>query len=334
MIVSYTDRLLCLTSIGVGLSQMSLELLLWSLSRMFLNLFDAMPARPRERLLFALQMVPFLGAILLTACLWIPYYARGEGDLGPERVGWFSLAAGAVVALWFGMAPMRGLRLALTTARFARACRSVGRAIDCRRIETPILSLPEGGFRIALVGLFKPMICLPQSQIDGSTLTPQALEIVLDHEQSHATQLDNWKLFFLMALPRLRLRLSGGASWMQLWQSAAEWAADDDAVRGDSARAFLLAETIVAGSRQLMPRSQHVVATMLVSSFGACEDRDPQRTGLESRIDRLLFQLPVEPAKYGSRLLPFAIAALGIAVALVSMAPDFHELSEYLLHLG
>jgi hypothetical protein len=138
----------------------------------------------------------------------------------------------------------------------------------------------------------------------------------------------------LKALPRLHLRLFGNATWMQLWQSTAECAADDDAVRGDAARACLLAETLVAGSRQLTAQNQHVVATMLVSSLNACDDPGWQRTTLESRIDRLLFQLPAEPAKQGLLPLLFTTAVLGVTAGLVSMAPGFHELSEYLLHLG
>jgi hypothetical protein len=333
MVVSYTLRLFCLTMIGLGLLQVSLELMFWGFSGILLRFVDTLRIRQRERLLFTLQVAPFMGALLLTVLLWIPLYARGEAELGPERVGWCSLAAGAAVALWFGIALERGLRLVITTARFARACRSAGRVIDCRRIETPILLLPEAGCMIALVGLFKPVICIPQSHIDGS-LSPQALEIVLDHEQAHALQLDNWKLFFLMTLPRLHLKLSGGACWMQLWQSSAEWAADDDAIRGDYARALSLAETLVACSRQLIHRNRGIVATTLVSSIEARHDQGLQRTGLESRVDRLLFQAPVEPSKRGSRLILCAMAALGIAVGLASMAPAFHELSEYLLHLG
>jgi hypothetical protein len=333
MIVSYTIRLLCLTLISIGLLQILLELLLWGFSGICLRFVDTISARQRERLLFLVQVVPLVGALFLAACLWIPHYARGEGDTGPERIGLCSLALVAGAALWFGMALLRGLRLAFATARFARACRSVGHAVDCRRINTPILCLPNVGCNIALVGLFKPIICIPQSQADGISLSPQALEIVLDHEQSHAAQQDNWKLFFLSAIPRLHLRLSGGASWMEFWRSAAEWAADDDAVRGDGARACLLAETLVAGSRQFAPRNQHIVATMLVSGFSAGDDRVSCRTDLESRIDRLLFRRPIQPAKCGSLLL-FAIAALGFGTGMISMAPDFHKLSEYLLHLG
>ena len=119
--------------------------------------------------------------------------------------------------------------------------------------------------------------------------------------------------------------MRGGKTWKQLWQNAAEWAADEDAVRGNSARAFLLAETLVALARSASPASREVACTNFI-----CDE-----TELALRVERLIErrQVGVAGPRYGVAVAIF-VALAGAAVLLASQASALHELPERLLHLG
>jgi beta-lactamase regulating signal transducer with metallopeptidase domain len=151
------------------------------------------------------------------------------------------------------------------------------------------------------------------------------MDVALDHEYSHATQFDNLKLLLLQFLPRIHFRLRDGRTWMRVWQNSAEWAADDDAVRGDKRRVFLLAEMLVAIARPANRAVPQVLCAQL-----ACGE-----TELEHRIERLLDAPAGLPRSQRSSVW---IVAVGIAFGAAGMAarltPWLHGLSERLLHLG
>jgi beta-lactamase regulating signal transducer with metallopeptidase domain len=148
---------------------------------------------------------------------------------------------------------------------------------------------------------------------------------VVDHERSHAAQRDNWKLLSLHFLPRLDLRLPGRKTWMQLWQSTAEWAADDDAVGGNSTRALMLAETLVALARTHSSAGRQIACTYLV-----CED-----TELALRVERLLHRAPDMPLTQLHKIgLLLGVIALGVVSISAVFSSALRYLPEHLLHLG
>jgi len=210
------------------------------------------------------------------------------------------------------------------TILFSRACRP---GDDSERLASgiPIVAVTGQTPRVALVGLRRPFILISKSLLDDGGLDPLALQVVLDHERSHATQCDNWKLLLLYCLPRLGLRWPGRKTWMQHWQSNAEWAADDDAVGGSRARALMLAEALV-----VLARTHTVVRQQIACTYLICED-----TELALRVERLLNRTPdrslTQLYKTG---LVLSFAALCVVAVLAASSSVARYMPEHLLHLG
>ncbi|RSL17286.1 hypothetical protein EDE15_2816 [Edaphobacter aggregans] len=325
MVLSYTLRLACLIVVSIGILQTTLELILWAGAPLLQRLLASLPVRQHERLLYLLQVAPFLVAVLLTGFFCVPQYLHTETNLAPETVGWLCLLLAAIVCAWFGFAALRSLRIAARTIHFSQACRRSGQSLTHAHNQTPIYTLQEPAHRVALVGLYNPFVCISQNLMEDGSLSALALDVVLDHERSHALHRDNWKLFSLHVIPRLSLRLPAGSTWMRLWQNAAEWAADDDAVRGDSTRAFLLAETLVALTRRATTPDPAMICTGLV-----CGESE-----FAVRIDRLIQRFPTSsPQRRLSTILTLSAMVCGAALVIASLSPWLRNVSERLLHLG
>jgi beta-lactamase regulating signal transducer with metallopeptidase domain len=324
MILSFAARLFCVAAISTGLMHLILEFFLWLTSPFVVGRLAKLPARHRERLLYALQLAPIVAAWVLGGVVCIPRYIGSEENRDAEAIGWLCIAVAAAVVVWYGLALLRGCAVAARTLSFARVCRRVSSPISLRRAGAQILSYPGDVYGVALVGLFRPFILISESLLGASGLSHQAIDIVLDHEAAHAAQLDNWKLFSLHCLPSQGLRLRDGKTWAELWRSAAEWAADDDAVGGDSARILMLAETLVAVARRGASQPNRLCMAL------ECDESE-----LAARVDRLIGR-PTEPMPSGSWK-SMCGAVLGVAVTVgvgLGLLLSSHELLERLLHLG
>jgi hypothetical protein len=325
MALSYSLRLVCLIVVSAGLLQLALELLFWIGSPLLLRLLASLPIRQRERALYLVRLAPFILALLITVSFCVPWYLSNETNFAAERVSSLCLVLAAGVSAWYGVSAFGGLRIALRTALFTRACKRDGQGMITSPDETPILTFSGPAHRVALVGLVRPFIFISKSLVEDGGLDPLALEVVLDHERSHATQRDNWKLLSLHCVPRLNLRLPTGSTWMQLWQNVAEWAADEDAVRGNSTRAFQLAETLVFFSVHAAARATRIASTALV-----CREAD-----LVTRVERLINRDAGSSAQYNRyAAVAFWTVLLATALFLATLTPLLHELPEHLLHLG
>jgi len=324
MILSYPMRLVCLTAVSLGLLQIGFELALWAVAPGILRGLRNVPLRHRERMLFAVQVLPIALALAFTSCFALPRYVSNETNFAPEAVGWVCVLLSAALTAWWGIRLAGGLRMALRTRLFRRACegdRSVANQAD----RTPVVVVGGSRPRVALVGLMRPFIFISRSLVEDGGLDSSALEVVLDHERSHAAQGDNWKLLSLHCLPRMNLRLMGGKTWMQLWQNAAEWAADEDAVQGNSARALLLAETLVA-----LARSNSAPMPQIACTNFACEETD-----LALRVERLIDRTPARRAPFDYRIgIALGCMALSGAVLIANLSAMLGEIPEQLLHLG
>lgn len=327
MILSYTLRLLCLLAAVGGLVTVVLQILLAVNARPLLRSLDEAAARRRERLLYLIQVAPLLIGLLVTVAFCLPEYLRYEPNHESEPVGWLCLLLAAGVASWFGSALLRGLRITLRTLRFARACRRSGRIVLHPGSATPILSVAHAQHPVGLIGFLRPFVLVSADWLDGGGLHPGALDVAIDHERSHAVHGDNWKLLSLSFLPHLGRVFPRSDVWRQHWQSAADWAADDDAAGGDRARSFLLAEAIVCAAR---------AARSIATSQGTviCSALTSAEAGLALRIDRLLH--PRRASRSTGASLPLGLAVLGLlaAGAAALASPAIYSLSEHLLHLG
>ena len=319
MNLSYSLRLLCLLTVVAGCVQGALQLVLRLNARALLRRMDAAGSRLRERLLYAVQMAPLLIAIFAAGALCLPEYLWYEPAHEAEPVSWITLLLAAIVGIWFGSALLGGLRIALRTLRFAAACRRSGRIVRHLGSGTPILALAGPNPPVALVGFLHPFVLVSTDLLEAGSLQPEALRIALDHERSHAAHHDNWKLLTLSFLPRLH-----ADPWLQHWQRAADWAADDDAVRGDPALALLLADAIVCAARLVRAFRAPVICAALTSADA----------GLAIRIDRLLNPRRTSRPANATVRLGVAAAVLCIIGAGLIASPWIYGISESILHLG
>jgi hypothetical protein len=324
MVLSYSLRVTCLIGVTLALLQVTTEMLLWASAPVVLRVVQSLPLRQRERTLYVVQLLPVIVAILLTGLFFLPQYVFNETNPAPEHVGRLCIVLAASLYVWWSARIVRGIRMVGRTILFSRVCR-LGDASGPLAFGAPIVTVSDQTPRLALVGLLRPFILISQSLIDEGGLDPLALQVVLDHERSHARQRDNWKLLSLYCLPRLNLRLPGRKTWMQFWQSTAEWAADDDAVGDSGARALMLAETLVALARTSSTVSRQIACTHLV-----CED-----TELALRVERLLHRTPdrslTQLSKMGLALGFVALCAIAVSAAFSSVV---RYMPEHLLHLG
>lgn len=323
MELSYSIRLACLAIVAVGLPHAALEAALSLSAGAVLRFLQPLPARTRERLLYLVQMAPLLAGLLFAGVLCIPQYIRNEPQSGSERIGLISPLLALAILAWFGVSIVRGVRAMIHTARFAAACRRNARPGAMSRKGIPILTVPEGGPGIALVGLKRPFILLPHEALRSANLTAAELSVVLDHECSHARQLDNWKLLSLFALPKCGFRLPGGGSWLDHWRNAADVAADEEAAGRDRSRALALAQALVTLSRH-SPAS----GSALVASWLSHADRF-----LAIRVESLL---NLRANQGFPRRLAIAASVWGalIFAAALAILPRLNEFSEFMLHLG
>ena len=324
MTISYAGRLFFIAVFTCGLIHVLVAGFLWATAPFVLRMADALSARRRERLLFAIQLAPLLAAVSLTCGFCIPQYVRSETNLQPEPVGWLCVAGTVAVGVWYSFSLIRGLVAAVRTVSFVRSCRRESNEISSVRKDLPILRYPGRAYSVALVGLFHPFILISESLLGKGGLSMAAIEIVLDHELSHARQRDNWKLFSLYCLPGLGLTLKNGKTWPHMWQTAAEWAADDDAVRSDRTRVLVLAETLVTVSRRAARPSNRVCMTL------ASREAD-----LVARVNRLIDGSNDTGAPPSwSRMCTLAAGLAGLAGAMAGAMLSSHELLERLVHLG
>ncbi|HEY1757997.1 MAG TPA: hypothetical protein VGG72_21695 [Bryobacteraceae bacterium] len=320
MTLSFTLRLLCLLTVLSGFIYAAAQLLLSLNARFILSRLEAATARRRECILYLVQIAPLLLAIMIANAFCLPEYLRYEPTRETESVGWLCLLLAAAVVLWFVSTLVSGLRMALRTLDYVRACQTSGHVIRHTSQSTPVLALAEANPPFALVGFMRPLILVSADLLEAGGLDADALRVALDHERSHAEHHDNWKLLSLSFLPRLPVD-----PWLWHWQRAADWAADDDAVRGDSARSLLLAQALVYTARAVRNSRPSVICATLTSA----------ETGLAVRVGRLLHPpQPSRPAPASLHLGLVALLLLLAGAAVISFPWTIYSLFERILHLG
>ena len=118
-----------------------------------------------------------------------------------------------------------------------------------------------------------------------------------------------------------------GEQWLQHWRQAAEIAADEDAVSGNSSRAIQLAETLLIAARTVPPQRAPELSLSLLR----------HEEDLDHRIHRLLGENPPQPVAHPEKPRAIQCAALlaaGVCLGLILFAASFPQTVEYVLHLG
>ncbi|HEY1808785.1 MAG TPA: hypothetical protein VGG42_09495, partial [Acidobacteriaceae bacterium] len=308
MTLSWSLRLVCLLLVVFALLLAILQLALVRCAPFILRRLESASARRRESILYRIQLAPFLAAFVLTTAACIPAYVRFEPSGETESVSALCLLFAFAAVLWIASSLLRGLRIALRTLHFTSACRRSGQLLE-HRGGTPVLVVPPTTHPVALLGFRQPLIIVSADLLTRSRLPHGALAVALDHERSHVLHRDNWKLLSVSFLPRLSPLVCD--PWTPAWRSAADWAADDDAVRSDTNRSLLLAEAIVQSARAA--RLSGSPAPVIHSALTSAE------AGLVARIDRLVHPRPVV-AQPPSSLTSLAALILLAAIAAIAAA--------------
>jgi beta-lactamase regulating signal transducer with metallopeptidase domain len=318
MLLPYWLRLFCLALFSLGTIQLTLHLLLRLITPLAARSIDCMSVRGQERLCFAIPVTPHLLALLLTLTVVIPQYLRSEANLLPERVGIICFAGALAVAIRYFYAVLRAFRL----------LRNKHDPKDAPVIMTaglPVHLTAETYPQLAVTGLFSPRVILSQHLFANPAFSPELLEIALAHEKAHIRHFDNLKHLMLLSL--VLPEEPAGGQWLRRWRHAAEIAADEDAVSGNSSRAIQLAETLLIAARTVSPRRAPELSLSLLR----------HEEDLDQRIHRLLGDNRPEPVAQPQELRAIqcaAVLATGACLGLILVAASFPQLVEYVLHLG
>jgi Zn-dependent protease with chaperone function len=294
-------------------------------SRAAVRMAESMRARSAARFLLALRLLPCalgIGAVLV---LCVPSYLWLEPQASSERIGWVCLTLALLGAAgWLGSFA-RGARALAASVRFRRAWQDAGCAILLLDKSSEAVIVDKDAPLLALAGLFHPRLIVSNALLRSLSL--EELQVALLHEDAHRDSRDNLKRLALLLAPAPIPFLRAFSSLEQSWARFSEWAADDEAVRGDSQRALSLAAALLRVARLgAAPRLSFLHTSL------CADDWD-----LSARVDRLLRIQPL-PSKPHASARSFAIGSslgmvfyAGVLLAWPATLTSVHRLLELFL---
>lgn len=302
MILLYASRLLCLCLASFFVVNAVLGLTAAWASRAAIRIAGTMRPRSAARFLFAARVLPCSLGIVAVLTLCVPSYLWLEPQASAERIGWACLAFAMLgLAGWIGSIA-RIARALAASVRFNREWQQAGCETFLEDKSLKAVIVEKEAPLLALAGIFRPRLIVSQAVL--CSLSEEELQLALQHENAHRISFDNLKRLLVLLVPSPILFLRGHSSLERCWAKFSEWAADDEAVRGDSQRAVSLAGALLRVARLGAAPRLSFLHTSLCAG-----DRD-----LSERVDRLLQVQPLH-AKPISRSRFLAIgSSLGIAV--------------------
>jgi len=234
--------------------------------------------------LFGLRIFSFAVSLVVAVFFAFPSFWLMESASLDEDAATFILAACSLLILSAGL-----LRLLSARARTERAVTEWslagrGRAGTSRAGTSSAatstspattepalrLSASSGAPPLILVGIRKPQVMI--SDLAGTLLTSEELQVAVRHELGHMRFRDNLKKALISAIP-----FPGMSSLESAWREAAELAADDVAV-ANRQDALDLAAALIKLSRSSSQWSEPALASGLGSSSAS----------ISGRVERLL----------------------------------------------
>jgi Zn-dependent protease with chaperone function len=249
-----------------------------------------------------------------------------EPQATPERIGWACLTLALLGSLVWCFSIVRTARAVAASNRCYRLWQQAGRVARLPGEVSQAVIIEKEAPLLALAGIFRPRLIVSDGVLRA--LSSDQLDVALHHENAHRVSRDNLKRLFLLMAPAPVPYVASLSSLDHAWAKFSEWAADDEAARGDSHRALALAAALLRVARMgAGPR-----LSLLHSSLAA-SDRE-----LSARIDRLL---RIQPAGLvplpRARIRAFG-AGLGIAVCVATLLgwppilSSVHRLLELFVH--
>jgi len=324
--LTYTWRLLCLCCAAFFLLHLALATAVRLSARTAIRLAARMKASSAARLLFFLRISPMALTLFALLAFCVPSYLWLEPVSAGEKVGFVCfvmacLGAGVwIISLTRVVSAVRG------TVDYLHRCERQGRKINVPGEPSPALLLAEEAPVLAVAGVVRPRLVISKVVLRG--LTAQQRDAALRHERAHRISRDNIKRFLILLSPDVVPFLRVFTALEHQWAKFTEWAADDQAVQGDSRRALSLASALVRVARMgSRPKLSYLFSSLV---------HDGQE--LTERVDRLLRPQP-SPGKPAEVLVPFlagAGALIAAAVAVVMFWPGslsvVHRALEELVH--
>lgn len=324
MTLPYLLRLLCLCFAFFFLSNAAVALFIAAFSKSLVRFAEIRRAASAARIVLALRLVPFAFAAVFVGFLCVPSYVNLEPSATAEYVSLPCLLLGLLGLTTLFLALLRSARAVLDSFRHHHR---LGEAVQLQVAgsSSSVAVLECDRPLLALSGLLQPRLLISRGIL--KVLSARELEAALAHEHAHCASRDNWKRLVLLLAPDAFPFWNVLAGLQQQWAKFAEWAADDQATAGNSARAVSLAEALVNAARLGTAPSLPDLATSLLAS-----DQD-----LHARVDRLL-RPQNEAASLDLRFhvaLRAGGASLAIAFLTLLSTPAplriVHELQEFLL---
>jgi hypothetical protein len=326
MILPYLLRLLCLCFASFFVLNVAAGLLVCVSSKSAMRFAESRTSMAAARLLLGLRLLPLALAGLFVLGLCVPSYLWLEPTATSERVGLLGGLLGLLGAATWLLSLARTAHSLFASLRHNRLCRLAGQEARLPGEASPVVLVENEAPLLAMSGLFRPRLLISRSVLRN--LSAEELGAALSHEHAHRASRDNLKRLLVQLAPDIFPFLHPLRTLERAWSQFAEWAADDQATGGDSARAVSLAAALVQVARMgAGPRLPFLSTSFLAS------DRD-----LSARVDRLLETLPVIPAPTAEAqpALPTAgVLLVGCMAALLATPvalPVVHELLELLLH--
>ncbi len=326
MSLTYTWRLLCLCCATFFVLHLALAMATRLSAGTAVRMAARMKPSSAARLLFFLRIAPMALTLFALLAFCIPSYLWLEPQAAGEKVGFVCvLMAGLGSAIWV-LSVTRVFSAVRGTVQYLQQCERHGRQIEVPGEPSPALLLADETPVLAVAGVVHPRLVISERVMSGLNLEQR--DAALRHERAHRTSRDNIKRFLILLSPDMLPFFRTFTTLEHSWAKFTEWAADDQAVEGDSHRALWLASALVAVARMGSKPTLSYLFSSLVHN-----DRE-----LTERVDRLLRPQP-NSGKPAEVLVPFLTSAgalLSGAIALVMLWPGtltlVHRALERLVH--
>jgi Zn-dependent protease with chaperone function len=307
MSAPYVLRLLCLCLASFFLVSTVAGLVAASASRAAVRMAETLRPRSAARFLFSLRLLPLALGVATVIGLCIPSYLWLEPLGTPERVGLVCLTLAVLAAASCALSIARVTRaIALSLRCYWSWQRAGGQRLLAGNASSALVVEKEAPL-LALAGVLRPRLVISDGVLRA--LSSEELEVALLHENAHRVSHDNLKRLLLLLAPGPFPFVCGFSFLEQAWSRFSEWAADDEATRGDSLRALSLAAALLRVARMGAGPRLSFLHTSLVAG-----DLD-----LSARIDRLLRLEVVRPVPFPRTRALLSAAGLGISLCLATI---------------
>lgn len=296
-----------------------------------IRIAETMRPRSAVRFLFILRMLPPLLGATVVLGLCVPSYLWLEPQIASERVGFACLLLAALSGAACSRSLVRTAHAIRASACLKNEWRYSENEVLLKEkeshtvVDEEAMVIQKKGPLLALTGIFRPRMVISRGVL--TELSKEQLDVAVKHEMAHRDSRDNLKRLLLVLSPEFFPFAKGFMALEKTWVRLSEWAADDEAVQGDSQRALSLATALLRVARMGAQPQLSILHTSLLP-----EDQD-----LSARVDRLLCveSLPIgEVPRSQSRAIVRGICLVVCALALAGIPvtlPSVHRLLELFL---